>query len=211
MMIPDSSPVTDERYWHTAGVLLALVLLAGEDPHPVSPVVIYTLLASVHTPPNSMLATMDLSLGLIRELDEPKVATLLPWMIIPEGQDWKSLPTGHHVLLRDTITFLGLDVSRISLIVLMGGVILSFKSSWVSTRSLEDHIRWTTVIVTTAMLGSSSFFSNPQFQGMAQSFGKCIKKEDEWSEVSFHPVLRNVQQLKRWESRTAMISAPLHP
>lgn len=109
-MVPDASPVTDRRYWQVAGGLLALVLLAGDSPHPVSPAVIYALLSNVHEQ-SEPTAAMGLSLGFISQLESSKAATLLPWMIIPPGEDWKTLPQGHRTLLRDLVVGLGLDVS----------------------------------------------------------------------------------------------------
>ena len=109
-MVPNSSPVTDRRYWQAAGGLLALALLAGHSLHPVSPAVIYALLSNVHRQ-STPSTVMDLSLGFIRQIQNFSATTLLPWMIIPQGQDWKALPEGHKALLRDLITNLDLDVS----------------------------------------------------------------------------------------------------
>ena len=92
------------------GGLLALTLLSGESLHPVSPVLIYALLSNVHEQSDPS-APMDLSLSLIHQLQSSKVDALLPWMIIPPGQDWRSLPTGHRTLLWDNIAGLGLEVS----------------------------------------------------------------------------------------------------
>lgn len=109
-MVPDASPVTDRRYWQVAGGLLALVVLAGDSPHPVSPAVVYALLANVHQLSDPTVP-MDLSLGFISQLESSKAAALLPWMIIPPGEDWRTLPQGHRNLLRDLVVGLGLDVS----------------------------------------------------------------------------------------------------
>ena len=110
VMVPDSSPVTNSSYWHQMGILLALALLAGENVHPISPVVTYALLSNTH-PRSDAMATMHLSLQLINEFDRSKAVMLLPWMIIPSGQDWKSLPDGHRNLLQQVITNLDIDVS----------------------------------------------------------------------------------------------------
>jgi len=115
-VVPDMSPVTDNRYWRITGALLALSLLAGENLHPISPIVIYALLSNVHPHPNAR-APMDLSLSFVRQLQSSKADSLLPWMIIPPGQDWRSLPDGHRNLLREFITNLDLDVSEIPSIV----------------------------------------------------------------------------------------------
>lgn len=119
-VVPDTSPVTDNRYWRITGTLLTLALLAGENLHPISPVVIYALLSNVHPHPNTR-APMDLSLSFIRQLQSSKADTLLPWMIIPPSQDWKSLPDGHRNLLREFITNLDLDVSGMIFIILWLG------------------------------------------------------------------------------------------
>jgi hypothetical protein len=111
-MVPDMSPVTNNRYWRVTGTLLALALLAGENLHPISPVVVYALLSNVHER-SEVTTSMDLSLGFIEQLEYSKAITLLPWMIIPPGQDWKSLPFGHRSQLIQVITNLDLDVSEI--------------------------------------------------------------------------------------------------
>jgi hypothetical protein len=110
IMIPDSSPVADPGYWKVAGGLLALALLIGESPAPVSPAVIYALLSNVREQ-NNPSAQMDMSLGFIHELQSSKAGDLLPWMIIPPGQNWRDLPEGHRNLLRELFVGLGLDVS----------------------------------------------------------------------------------------------------
>jgi hypothetical protein len=120
-MVPASSPVTDGRYWHKMGALLALALLVGENPHPISPVVIYALLSNTNSRPDVM-AVMDLNLGLIRQLHSSKADTLLPWMVIPPDQDWKCLPDGHRNLLLEVITNLDIDVSGMFFLFLAGGV-----------------------------------------------------------------------------------------
>jgi hypothetical protein len=110
-MVPDMSPVTNNKYWRVTGALLALALLAGENLHPVSPVVIYALLSNVHQR-SEVITSMDLSLSFIQQLEDSKANTLLPWMIIPPGDDWKSLPIGHRNQLLEVITNLDLDVSQ---------------------------------------------------------------------------------------------------
>ena len=110
-MVPNLSPVTDQRYWLMAGGLLALALLAGDSLHPVSPAVVYALLSNVQED-SGLSAVMNVSLSFIRQLESSKAANLLPWMIIPPGQDWKTLPEGHRILLRDLITGLGLEVGH---------------------------------------------------------------------------------------------------
>ena len=110
-MVPDMSPVTNNKYWRVTGALLALALLAGENLHPVSPVVIYALLSNVHQR-SEVITLMDLSLSFIQQLEDSKANTLLPWMIIPPGDDRKSLPIGHRNQLLEVITNLDLDVSQ---------------------------------------------------------------------------------------------------
>lgn len=109
-MVPNTSPVTEDRYWMVAGGLLALTLMIGESLHPVSPMLTYALLSHVHHQPTPN-TVMNLSLGFIRQIQSSKAITLLPWMIVPPGQDWKTLPEPHKLLLRDLITNLDLDVS----------------------------------------------------------------------------------------------------
>jgi hypothetical protein len=109
-MVPDTSPVTNNKYWRVTGVLLALALLAGENLHPVSPAIIYALLSNVHQH-SEATASMHLSLSFIEQLEGSKAITLLPWMIIPPGQDWKDLPIGHRSQLIQLLTNLDLDVS----------------------------------------------------------------------------------------------------
>ena len=108
-MVPDTSPVTNAKYWRVTGVLLALALLSGENLHPVSPVVAYALLANVHR--HSEAATsMHLSLSFIEQLEDSKAKTLLPWMIIPPHKDWRELPSGHRAQLLQVITNFDLNV-----------------------------------------------------------------------------------------------------
>lgn len=111
-IVPDTSPVTDNKYWRVTGALLALALLAGENLHPISPAIVYALLSNVH-PRSDVVAPMDMSLSLIQQLQISKADALLPWMIIPPGQDWKNLPDGHRGILRQVITNLDLNVSTI--------------------------------------------------------------------------------------------------
>lgn len=114
--IPESSSVTDEKHWRTMGALLALALLAGENLHPISPAVVYALLSNVHPRPRAT-AQMHLSLSLLHQFDAPKANMLIPWMIIPPGQDWRSLPDGHRNILRDVVTNLNIDVSGMTLVI----------------------------------------------------------------------------------------------
>jgi hypothetical protein len=108
-VVPDTSPVTNARYWRVTGVLLALALLSGENLHPVSPVVAYALLANVHRHLDAV-GSMDLSLSFIEQLEGSKANTLLPWMIIPPCKDWKGLPPGHWAQLFQVITNFDLNV-----------------------------------------------------------------------------------------------------
>jgi hypothetical protein len=116
-VVPDLSLVTDEKYWRITGALLALALLAGENLHPISPAVIYALLSDANLG-SDPIASMDLSLSLIRLLDSSKADTLLPWMIIPPGQNLKDLSDGHRNLLVQVMTNLDIDVSRRALIMI---------------------------------------------------------------------------------------------
>ena len=77
----------------TLGALLALALLAGDNLHPVSPVVVYAIMSNIQERAD-LSAPMDLSLHLIQQLNNDKASILLPWMIIPPGQDPSSLPAG---------------------------------------------------------------------------------------------------------------------
>ena len=106
MLIPKTSPVVDQVYWRVAGGLLALVLLAGKSLHPISLVVIYALLSNVQERTNPGLV-MDMSLGLIQQLQSSKASILLPWIIIPPGQDWRTLPEGHRTLIYNLVVGLG--------------------------------------------------------------------------------------------------------
>ena len=108
-MVPDTSPVTDAKYWRVTGALLALALLSGENLHPVSPVVAYALLANVHRH-SEVVNSMDLSLGFVEQLEVSKANTLLPWMIIPPHKDWRELPSGHRAQLLQVITNFDLNV-----------------------------------------------------------------------------------------------------
>lgn len=108
--VPDDSPVVDHAYWRVAGTLIALALLCGDGIHPISPAVAYALLSNVEERPDPR-APMELSLCLIDGLQKSKARILLPWMIIPPGQDWRALPMGHQTLVRDLISGLGIEVS----------------------------------------------------------------------------------------------------
>lgn len=110
VVVPDDSPVADRAYWQVAGTLIALALLGGDGIHPVSPAVVYALLSNVEERSDPR-APMDLSLEFIDGLQKSKASILLPWMIIPPGQDWRALPTGHQTLVRDLINGLGIEVS----------------------------------------------------------------------------------------------------
>ena len=94
LVVPNASPVTECGYWRVAGALLALSLLAGDNLHPVSPIIVYALLSNVQESVNPE-ASMNLSLSFIQELQSSKAVDLHPWMVIPPGKDWKTLPIGH--------------------------------------------------------------------------------------------------------------------
>jgi hypothetical protein len=109
-MVPDTSPVTKAKYWHVMGGLLALALLTGDSLHPISPAVIYALLSNIPVLSDPR-APMHMSLSFIHQLSKSKARDLLPWMVLPPGQDWQNLPSAHRTLLRELITNLGIDVS----------------------------------------------------------------------------------------------------
>jgi len=109
-MVPDSPFVTDKKRWRVTGALLALALLSGGGIHPVSPLVAYALLSNIHSHSDPTIS-MDLSLSFIRELCSSEADILLPWMIIPPGQDWKGLPAGHRHSLLQVLTNLDINVS----------------------------------------------------------------------------------------------------
>lgn len=115
-MVPETSPVTDAKYWRTTGALLALALLSGENLHPVSPVVVYALLANVHKRPEAV-ASMDLSLSFIEQLEGSKATTLLPWMIIPPRKDWRELPPGHRAQLFQIVMGFDIDVGQTTVLI----------------------------------------------------------------------------------------------
>jgi hypothetical protein len=110
LVVPNGSLVTDRGYWKVAGALLALSLLAGDNLHPVSPIVVYALLSKVRESVG-VEAPMNLSLSLIRELQSCKAVDLHPWMIIRPGQDWKTLPLGHRAMLLRFASGLDINVS----------------------------------------------------------------------------------------------------
>jgi len=105
--VPDPSPVCDKQRWFAFGTLLALALLTEGSIGPVSPILIYVLLAHLRKPANP-LDTMHLSLSFINQIDGLRAQILLPWMVIPPGQDWRQL---HNTHLLHTITDLEIDVS----------------------------------------------------------------------------------------------------
>jgi len=111
--VPDVFPVCNESKWYSAGKLLAVTLLTNGSVHPVSPVLIYALLvATFHSPTLTDLQTMmNFSLNYIKEVDELQSKVVLPWMVVPPGQDWRDLPPGHRAELLELITGLGFDVS----------------------------------------------------------------------------------------------------
>lgn len=119
-LVPDLSHVTDNKYWRITGHLLALALLAGESLHPISPAVVYALLSKVAPHPDSVIP-MHLSLALVQELCGSKADDLIPWMIIPPDQDWRTLPDGHRARLLEVLTNLDINVSGTILISYCGG------------------------------------------------------------------------------------------
>jgi hypothetical protein len=108
--VPDPSPVFDRQKWFGFGTLLALALLTEGSISPVSPVLIYMLLARLRKLVDP-LDTMHLSLNFIKEVDELQAQVLLPWMIVPSGQDWRNLPFAHRAQLLNMISGLEIDVS----------------------------------------------------------------------------------------------------
>jgi hypothetical protein len=183
-LVPALSPVADRVYWQAAGALLALILLTGDCLHPVSPALVYALLSNVQAQSNPS-APMDISLGFIQQLQSSKAEALLPWMIIPPGQDWKDLPGGHRTLLRDLIAGLGLEVSNQPLSSCFSRVTVTLQLHAISTQPVESHVQWTAAIVTSSMFGSAYFFSTAQFQEMAKGFRKCIEGDSRWSQVGW--------------------------
>ena len=111
-MVPGDSPVTDSAYWKVAGMLIALVLLEGDSTCPVSPAIIYALLSNVRER-QDQCALMNLSLRFISRLQisDSKAQILLPWMIIPPGTDWTTLPDNHQLQIQGLLAGLGLEVS----------------------------------------------------------------------------------------------------
>jgi hypothetical protein len=197
LVVPNASPVTDCGYWRVAGALLALSLLAGDNLHPVSPIVIYTLLSNIQESVRPE-ASMNLSLSFIQELQSSKAIDLLPWMMIHPDQDWRTLPPGHRAMLLRLVTGFGFDVSRFSIYhFFCQEVTMVLQLQSVSTQSIQNHTRWTEVFVTTAMTGNASFFSMTQFQEMAKGFRKCIEGDPLWVQVGLIPFL-NERQLKHW-------------
>lgn len=186
-VIPSISPVTDSSYWQAAGALLALSLLAGENICPVSPVVIYALLCNVHVRRDPR-ASMDLSLGFLEKIEISKAKVLLPWMVIPPGQDWRTLPEGHIEELRILMDGLGIDVSiRYLSYALRVTAVLQERD--VSSSSVESHAGWTGALVTAAMLGATHFFSTVQFEYMLKGFRQLIELDDGWDQVGLATAL----------------------
>jgi hypothetical protein len=111
--VPEVSPVGDEQRWYNIGIFLALALLTTGSVHPVSPALIYALLVQTFYKPelDDTQTMMQLSLGFIAEVDESQAKIVLPWMIIPPGQDLSNLPEGHRTNLMYALGGLGLDVS----------------------------------------------------------------------------------------------------
>ena len=92
--VPDPSPVCNRQKWFGFGKLLALALLTEGNISPVSPILIYILLAHLQKPIN-VLDVIQLSLSFIKEIDELQAKVLLPWMVVALGQDWRRLPSIH--------------------------------------------------------------------------------------------------------------------
>jgi len=112
--VPDVSPVGDEQKWYSIGIFLALALLTTGSVHPVSPALIYALLAATYHKlelDDDLQTSMCLSLEFIKEVDESQARIILPWMTIPPGQDWRDLPRGHRTELTIALAGLDLDVS----------------------------------------------------------------------------------------------------
>jgi hypothetical protein len=110
VVVPENTPVTDNRYWQLMGGMLAIALLAGENLRPVSPMIIYALLSNVH-PRSNATDVMDLSLSFIRQLEGHAAESLLPWMILPPGADLKALPDHHRSFVIGLLTYLEVTVS----------------------------------------------------------------------------------------------------
>lgn len=186
-MVPGDSPVTNSAYWKTAGMLIALVLLEGDSAYPVSPTVIYALLSNVREQ-SDRCAPMNLSLRFISQLqDSDSMARiLLPWMIIPPGTDWTTLPEDHRIQIRDLLAGLGLEVSgKHPQYVLMVTAILQ-PQTVSTTGGNAIHIQWTAAIVAGALFGTPSFFSTAQFQGLLNGFRALLREEDDcWLRVGF--------------------------
>jgi len=109
-MIPCKSPVIEDGYWKPMGGLIALALLIGESLHPVAPAVVYALLSNV-LPLSDPRAPMHLSLEALAEFSPSVANNLIPWMIIPSGQDWRTLPAGHRTKVLELAAGLDVNVS----------------------------------------------------------------------------------------------------
>ena len=173
-MVPDTSPITDRRYWEVAGGLLAVALLAGESLHPVSPALIYALLSNVQGQ-SEPSAAMHMSLGFIQQLQSSKATDLLPWMIIPPRQDWKILPEGHRTLLLDLVTNLDMGVSHQCLSFFVVRVMAALQLQVIVTKSEDKHVRWTVAIITSAMFGSTHLFIQSNSRGWQGDSGGASK------------------------------------
>ena len=107
--VPDPSPICDGQKWFGFGKLLALALLTEGNVSPVSPILIYILLAHLQKPID-VLDAMHLSLSFIKEINELQAKVLLPWMVVAPDQDWRQLPSIHQTQLLHTISGLEVDV-----------------------------------------------------------------------------------------------------
>ena len=108
--VPDPFPVCNKQKWFGFGKFLVLALITTGATNPVSPVLIYVLLAHSQGVADPLDA-MHLSLKFIKEIDEVQALVLLPWMTIARGQDWRQLPNPRRTQLLQMITGLEIDVS----------------------------------------------------------------------------------------------------
>jgi hypothetical protein len=132
---------------------------------------------------------MDLSLGFLEKIEISKAKVLLPWMVIPPGQDWRILPEGHLEELWILMDGLGINVS-IRYLSYALRVTAVLQERHVSSSSVESHAGWTRALVTTAMLGATHFFLTVQFEYMSKGCRELIELDDGWGQVGLATVLK---------------------
>jgi hypothetical protein len=164
--------------WKTAGTFILLHLLTlGNRPEPITPFLLYLLLASAsHKGDQTLHSHTLLSLEALYQLDPGTAESLRPWMVLKETDQLSGFPSGQIPPLLTSVQNLlaqcGEYQVRPSLLSLpFIALIIQMQLSAVgATRCKDEHEGWTSALVTAIFLGCADPWERVQFQCLLDGF-----------------------------------------